>query len=56
MLQTPAKALLDYAVALTPLRRPGTDLEVSEAVVFLASRRASYITGQILMVDGGLAT
>ena len=56
MLQTSAKALLDYAVDITPLKRPGTDLEVAEAVVFLASRRASYITGQMLMVDGGLAT
>ena len=54
MLETPAKALLDLAVDLTPLKRAGTDREVSEAVVFLASRRASYITGQMLMVDGGL--
>lgn len=56
MYETDAKALLDLAVGLTPLRRAGEDIEVSEAVVFLASRRASYITGQMLMVDGGLAT
>lgn len=56
MYQTDAKALLDLAVGLTPLNRAGEDLEVAEAVVFLASRRASYITGQMLMVDGGLAT
>jgi len=56
MYNTPAKALLDYAVSLTPLKRAGTAREVAEAVVFLASRRASYITGQMLMVDGGLAT
>lgn len=55
MYATPAKALLDYAVDITPLKRLGTDLEIAEAVVFLASRRASYITGQMLMVDGGLA-
>ena len=54
MLETEAKGLLDYAVDITPLKRAGTDLEVAEAVVFLASRRASYITGQALMVDGGL--
>lgn len=54
MYDTPAKALLDYAVDITPLKRLGTDIEVAEAVVFLASRRASYITGQMLMVDGGL--
>lgn len=56
MLNSPAKALLDLAVDLTPLKRAGTDREVAEAVVFLASRRASYITGQMLMVDGGLGT
>jgi NAD(P)-dependent dehydrogenase (short-subunit alcohol dehydrogenase family) len=56
MLSTPAKALLDYAVDITPLKRSGTDIEVAEAVLFLASNRASYITGQMLMVDGGLAT
>ena len=54
MLETDARALLDYAVDITPLKRAGTDLEIAEAVVFLASRRASYITGQALMVDGGL--
>ena len=56
MLETPARALLDEVVEITPLKRAGTDLEIAEAVVFLASRRAAYITGQIIMVDGGLAT
>jgi 3-oxoacyl-[acyl-carrier protein] reductase len=37
------------------LRRFGTGEEVAEAVVFLASKRASYITGQTLVVDGGYA-
>jgi NAD(P)-dependent dehydrogenase (short-subunit alcohol dehydrogenase family) len=37
----------------TPMRRFGTADEVAEAVLFLASSRASYITGQTLAVDGG---
>jgi 3-oxoacyl-[acyl-carrier protein] reductase len=38
----------------TPLGRFGTAEEVSAAVAFLASDEASYITGQVLAVDGGL--
>ncbi len=36
-----------------PLRRPGSTTEVAEAVLFLASEAASYITGATLVVDGG---
>lgn len=37
-----------------PLRRLGKPAEVAEAVMFLASDRASYVTGQVLSVSGGL--
>ncbi|MBT8424004.1 MAG: SDR family oxidoreductase [Silicimonas sp.] len=36
-----------------PLNRYGSEREIAEAIVFLCSDRASYITGQILAADGG---
>lgn len=41
--------------ARTPLAREGTMLEIADAVEFLASGRASFISGTDLLVDGGLA-
>lgn len=43
----------DWA-ADAPLKRLGEPREVAEAIVWLASERASYITGQTLLVDGGM--
>jgi 3-oxoacyl-[acyl-carrier protein] reductase len=40
--------------AAIPLKRMGTTQEVAEAVAFLASGRAAYITGQVLAVNGGM--
>jgi 3-oxoacyl-[acyl-carrier protein] reductase len=37
----------------TPAGRPGTPEEVGHVAVFLASEEASYITGQLIVVDGG---
>ena len=39
---------------LIPMKRFGTAEDVAEAVLFLASEAAKYITGQVLCVDGGL--
>ncbi|MBF9059550.1 SDR family oxidoreductase [Rhodobacterales bacterium HKCCSP123] len=36
-----------------PLNRYGSEREIAEAIAFLCSDRASYITGQVLAVDGG---
>lgn len=41
-------------LALIPLGRMGTDMEVAQAVCFLAGDEAAYITGHVLDVNGGL--
>jgi 3-oxoacyl-[acyl-carrier protein] reductase len=46
--------IFDAWAADAPLKRLGDPREVAEAIVWLASERASYITGQTLLVDGGI--
>jgi len=41
-------------IEMTPLKRMGRPEDVACAVAFLASDEASFITGEILTVDGGL--
>jgi 3-oxoacyl-[acyl-carrier protein] reductase len=44
----------DTILKMIPMQRPGRDLEVAHAVRFLASEEASYITGDVLNVNGGM--
>ncbi|HTP60069.1 MAG TPA: SDR family oxidoreductase, partial [Spirochaetia bacterium] len=38
-----------------PLGRPGAPTDLDAAVVFLASEESRYVTGQILLIDGGIS-
>ncbi len=49
------EALKEGLTTQIPLARIGEAEEVAHAVAFLASEKASYITGQVLAVDGGMA-
>ena len=50
------KQWVEYLVERIPLKRPGEPHDLDGAVVFLASEASRYITGQTLLVDGGITT
>ena len=49
------EAVRQAVLDMIPLKRTGTVADVAELVGYLAADRASYITGQVIQVDGGLA-
>jgi 3-oxoacyl-[acyl-carrier protein] reductase len=51
---TTEKEIFDGWAADAPLRRLGEPREVADTIVWLASDRASYVTGQTVLVDGGM--
>jgi NAD(P)-dependent dehydrogenase (short-subunit alcohol dehydrogenase family) len=51
-----SKEWVDYLIDRIPLKRPGQAHDLDGAVVFLASEASRYVTGQTLLVDGGIST
>lgn len=47
---------VEYLTERIPLKRPGQPNDLDGAVVFLASESSRYVTGQTLLVDGGIST
>ena len=49
-------AWVEYLTDRIPVKRPGQADDLDGAVVFLASESSRYVTGQTLLVDGGIST
>jgi gluconate 5-dehydrogenase len=49
-------AWVEYISDRIPVKRPGLPDDLDGAIVFLASESSRYVTGQILLVDGGIST
>ena len=47
---------LEYLKDRIPLKRPGKPNDLDGTIVFLASDASEYITGQTILVDGGIST
>jgi NAD(P)-dependent dehydrogenase (short-subunit alcohol dehydrogenase family) len=56
LMESRDRSLLDHYEKKILLRRVGTPQDVAGATVFLCSPAASYITGEIIVIDGGLTT
>jgi 3-oxoacyl-[acyl-carrier protein] reductase len=49
-----SQEIRDWMLSQVPMGRPGTPEDVAAAVAFLASDDCSYLTGQVIRVDGGM--
>lgn len=52
----PAPHVWERVAAAIPLRRVGVPSEIASVILFLASDMASYLTGQVIVVDGGISS
>lgn len=50
------KEWVEYLCDRIPMKRPGQPSDLDSAVVFLAAESSGYVTGQTLLVDGGIST
>ncbi len=50
------KEWVEYLSDRIPMKRPGQPDDLDSAVVFLAAESSRYITGQLLLIDGGIST
>ena len=48
----PPEAQKEFPLA-NPLKRPGTPMEIAESVIYLSASSGSFITGEVVTVDGG---
>jgi 3-oxoacyl-[acyl-carrier protein] reductase len=55
MIDAMPQAARDKAFAQIPMRKPGDPAQVAQLALYLASPQASYVTGQIFPIDGGLS-
>ncbi|HET8882088.1 MAG TPA: SDR family oxidoreductase, partial [Solimonas sp.] len=48
----PPEAVREFPLA-NPLKRPGTAMEIAEGCIYLSAGSGSFITGEVLTIDGG---
>ena len=56
MMKQTLERMGDQLAAMSPLSRIGRGDDIAGAVIFLASRAGSYVTGSVIAIDGGIAT